>query len=106
MVGHVVDAYGTLAYGTPTSPFGYSGQYQDATTGLVNDRARMYQPGTGSFATRDPAFASTDTAYTYANQDPINGSDPSGLRGGPHATSGDYSHQGKGLFFSAVGVGG
>ncbi len=29
------DAYGTPATGTPTSPFGYSGQYQDATTGAA-----------------------------------------------------------------------
>jgi RHS repeat-associated protein len=73
------DAYGTLAFGTPTSPFGYSGQYVDATTGLVNDRARWYEPQDGGFTTRDPAFASTDTAYTYANGDPVNNLDPSGL---------------------------
>jgi RHS repeat-associated protein len=73
------DAYGTLAYGTPTSPFGYSGQYTDATTGLVNDRARYYSSQTGGFTTRDPAFAQTNTAYTYANQDPVNNSDPTGL---------------------------
>ncbi|MHB1534616.1 MAG: LamG-like jellyroll fold domain-containing protein [Acidimicrobiales bacterium] len=75
------DAYGTLAFGTPTSPFGYSGQYTDATTGLVNDRARWYQTQTGGFTTRDPAFATTDTAYTYANGDPVNEADPSGLCG-------------------------
>ncbi len=72
------DAYGSLAFGTPTSPFGYSGQYADATTGLVNDRARWFQPQSGSFTTRDPAFASTDTAYTYAGGDPVNQSDPTG----------------------------
>jgi RHS repeat-associated protein len=72
------DAFGTLAYGTPTSPFGYSGQYTDTTTGLVNDRARWYQGQTGEFSTRDPAFASTGTAYTYAGDDPVNDSDPSG----------------------------
>jgi RHS repeat-associated protein len=73
------DAYGTLAFGTPTSPFGYSGQYADVTTGLVNDRARWYQPQTGSFTSRDPAFAATDTAYTYSRGDPVDNSDPSGL---------------------------
>ncbi len=73
------DAYGTVSFGTPTSPFGYSGQYQDATTGLVNDRARWYQPQTGGFTTRDPAFNQTDTAYTYAGDDPVNSSDPTGL---------------------------
>jgi RHS repeat-associated protein len=79
VVGVAVDAYGTLAFGTPTSPFGYSGQYTDATSGLVNDRDRNYQPQTGGFTTRDPAFATTDTAYTYAGGDPVNGSDPLGL---------------------------
>jgi RHS repeat-associated protein len=73
------DAYGTLAHGTPTSPFGYSGQYTDAATGFVNDRARWYEPSNGGFTTRDPAFSQTDTAYTYAGDDPINSNDPTGL---------------------------
>ena len=81
--------YGTLVYGTPTTPFGYAGQYQDATTGLVNDTARWYQTQTGGFTTRDPAFAITDTAYTYANGDPVNNSDPLGLCGGLGWFTGD-----------------
>jgi RHS repeat-associated protein len=72
------DAFGNLATRTPDSPFGYSGQYTDATTGLVNDRARFYESQTGSFTTRDPAFAATDQAYAYASQDPVNRTDPSG----------------------------
>jgi len=72
------DAYGTLAFGTPTSPFGYSGQYTDPTTEFVYDRARWYQSQTGGFTTRDPDFENTDTAYAYANGDPINRSDPTG----------------------------
>jgi RHS repeat-associated protein len=73
------DAFGNLATGTPDSPFGYSGQYTDASTGLVNDRARFYESQTGSFTTRDPAFSSTDQAYQYASGDPINRGDPGGL---------------------------
>jgi RHS repeat-associated protein len=72
------DAYGNLATGTPTTQFGYSGQYTDVTSGLVDDRARSYEPQTGIFTTRDPAFAVTNSAYTYANGDPIGNSDPSG----------------------------
>jgi len=72
------DAFGSLSFGTPTSAFGYAGQYADASTGLVNDRARFYDPQTGGFTTRDPDFASTDTAYTYAGDDPVNESDPTG----------------------------
>jgi RHS repeat-associated protein len=73
------DAYGNLAFGTPQSPFGYSGQYTDTTTGLVNDRARWYEPQTGGFTTFDPAFTQTDSAYTYAGGDPVNEIDPLGL---------------------------
>jgi RHS repeat-associated protein len=76
------DAFGNLALGTPTSAFGYAGQYTDATTGLSNMRARWYEPQVGSFTTRDPEFATTDTAYTYAGGDPVNGSDPTGLAPG------------------------
>ena len=73
------DAFGNSAFGTPTSPFGYAGEYADPSTGFSNLRARWYAPQTGEFTTRDPAFASTDTAYTYAGDDPVNGTDPSGL---------------------------
>ena len=72
------DAFGNLAFGTPASAFGYSGQYSDATTQLVNDRARWYEAQTGGFSSRDPAYAQTDTAYTYAGSDPVNQSDPTG----------------------------
>ena len=73
------DAFGTLAFGSPTSSFGYSGQYADPTTSLVNDRARWYGAQNGGFTTRDPDFSNTDTAYTYAGDDPVNGSDSTGL---------------------------
>ncbi len=44
-------------------------------------RARDYDPTTGQFLTRDPLVASTRQAYTYANNNPINEYDPSGLSG-------------------------
>jgi len=72
------DAFGNIAFGSPTSSFGFSGQYSDSATGLVNDRARLYEGQTGSFTTRDPAFGQTDTAYTYANGNPVNRVDPTG----------------------------
>jgi RHS repeat-associated protein len=73
------DAFGNLAFGTPSSAFGYAGQYTDATSGFSNLRARFYDAQTGSFTSQDPAFASTDTAYTYSGDDPVNGADPMGL---------------------------
>jgi RHS repeat-associated protein len=72
------DAYGNLANGVPTSPFGFAGEYRDAATGYTNLRARWYQPQTGEFTTRDPAFAQTHRAYAYAEDDPVNNIDPSG----------------------------
>ena len=79
------DAFGAPAFGTPTSTFGYGGQYTDATTGFGVNRARDYNSATGTFTTRDPAFGSTDTAYTYAGDDPVNASDPTG----DHVCNGD-----------------
>jgi RHS repeat-associated protein len=73
------DAFGKLAFGTPASPFGYAGQYTDPSTGFSDMRARWYAPQTGEFTTRDPAFTSTDTAYAYAGNDPINQTDAYGL---------------------------
>jgi len=72
------DAFGTLSFGTPGSPFGYAGQYADTSSGLDNMRARWFEPQTGEFTTRDPAFAQTDQAYAYAADDPVNEADPSG----------------------------
>jgi RHS repeat-associated protein len=72
------DAFGTLAFGAPTSAFGYAGQYTDATTGLSDMRARWYDPGTGQFVSVDPDFAETDQPYVYAGDDPANKTDPSG----------------------------
>jgi RHS repeat-associated protein len=75
------DAFGNLAFGTPTPPFGYAGQFTDPSTGFSDMRARWYAPQTGGFTTRDPAFPSTDTAYTYAGDDPVNRTDPTGKCG-------------------------
>jgi RHS repeat-associated protein len=77
------DAFGNLALGTSSaSAFGYAGQYTDTgpdPSGFDNMRARWYDPETGGFTSRDPAFAATDEAYAYAGGDPVNRSDPSGL---------------------------
>ncbi|HXB37152.1 MAG TPA: RHS repeat-associated core domain-containing protein, partial [Acidimicrobiales bacterium] len=101
------DAYGTLAFGSPVSGYGYSSQWTDATSGLTNDRARSYDAATGTFTTRDPAFAQTDTAYGYANGDPVNGGDPTGLDANPfvHQVSppaGCYGSTGIPIFLGAA----
>ena len=58
--------------------FGYQGEYTDSVTGQVNMRARWYQPSTGTFATVDPALASTNQPYQFAGDDPVNQTDASG----------------------------
>ena len=73
------DAYGTVAFGTPSTAFGFAGQYADSSTGFSNLRARFYDSQTGSFVARDPAFSVTDIAYSYALGDPVNQGDATGL---------------------------
>jgi RHS repeat-associated protein len=73
------DAFGNLAFGTPTSAFGYAGQYRDAASGFSDMRARFYDSQNGTFSSRDPDFDSTDAAYNYADADPVNRMDPTGL---------------------------
>jgi RHS repeat-associated protein len=106
------DAFGTLALGTPDSPFGYAGQYTDTSSdpsGFDNMRARWYMAQTGQFTSVDPALAQTDQAYDYAGGDPVNSNDPSGLwpckwpnngegppasSGGPCGSPNDVTHTG------------
>jgi RHS repeat-associated protein len=71
---------GTTAAHTGTStPLRYDGQYQDNETGFYYLHARYYDPTTAQFLTRDPLEAETGQPYSYAGDDPIDNSDPSGL---------------------------
>lgn len=40
---------------------------------------RYYDPATGQFLSRDPLVATTDAPYSYVDDSPLNGADPSGL---------------------------
>ncbi len=75
------DAYGnkTGSTGTATTPLGYDGQYTSSDTGLIYLRARVYDPATAQFLSRDPLAAITRAPYNYANDNPLNYADPSGL---------------------------
>ena len=57
----------------------YKGMSLDATTGLYYDRARWYDPGTGTYITRDPAQADANL-YRFCGDNPVNYVDPSGLQ--------------------------
>ena len=54
----------------------------DPNTGLIYLRARYYDPTTGQFLSVDPLNALTQQPYSYANDNPINETDPLGLCGG------------------------
>lgn len=74
-------AFGSLANstGTETTPLGYAGQLTNVPSGLQYLRARVFDPRTGQFLSRDPMADVTGEAYSYAGNNPINGYDPSGL---------------------------
>ena len=93
--GTVAATYRYGPYGTPTSqtgslttPLGYAGQYTDPETGFQYLRARYYDPRTYNFVTRDPIAAVTRAPYNYADNDPANKTDPTGLDGGANSQAG------------------
>src|SRR5215218_3731619 len=69
------DPYGTPE-GVAPPTFGFTGELQDASAGLVNLRARWYQPGSGRFTARDP-FEGFDeqpyslNPYQYGYSNPV-----------------------------------
>ncbi|MFD3682359.1 RHS repeat-associated core domain-containing protein [Streptomyces sp. NPDC058613] len=80
-------------YGNPrgTQPGNWPGNrsflgtgVDDTDTGLTHIGAREYEPTTGRFISVDPIIDITDplqmNGYTYANGNPITGSDPTGLK--------------------------
>jgi len=58
------------------------GRVVDPETGLIYLRSRYYDPSTSQMLTRDPLVTETRSAYAYAGDDPLTGSDPSGLSAG------------------------
>ncbi|GAA2881064.1 hypothetical protein Acy02nite_21010 [Actinoplanes cyaneus] len=65
------------------NPMQFTGQYQDSTSGDGNYylRARNYDPGTGRFSSRDalPTGQGATSAYTYASNNPVAFTDPTGM---------------------------
>ncbi|MEU4113936.1 polymorphic toxin-type HINT domain-containing protein [Kitasatospora sp. NPDC028055] len=74
---------------------GFVGGTKDDATGLTNLGAREYQPTTGRFLNPDPIIDLTSpqqwNAYAYSNNNPVNLSDPSGLR--PDGEVGGFGSQ-------------
>ncbi|GAB2591712.1 RHS repeat-associated core domain-containing protein [Dyella jejuensis] len=75
-------AYGTsVSLGNDQSPYLYTGRRYDPETGLYYNRARMYSPVLGRFMQADPI--ETDGGlnfYAYVRNDPVNATDPMGLK--------------------------
>ncbi|MEU6220932.1 polymorphic toxin-type HINT domain-containing protein [Streptomyces sp. NPDC047022] len=78
-------------YGAPrgttvtwTDTRGFLNAATEASTGLTIVGARQYDPTTARFISLDPLFEATSpqelNGYSYAGNNPINQSDPSGLR--------------------------
>lgn len=74
------DAFGSLAASTgeTTISLGFASQYTLPQSGLQYLRARVYDPETAQFLSRDPLEATTRQPYVYALDDPLNLADPSG----------------------------
>src|SRR5215470_6659175 len=85
----MTDPFGGFAQTTPGGPsapavrLGFQGQYNDPLSGAYHLRARDYVTDSGRFHSMDPASQPTtspaQSAYVYANDNPLTGSDPSGL---------------------------
>jgi len=99
-VSHALDATGAIKHeyaydafglrsdisssGGSHKHYGYTGEEQDAETGLVYLRARYYDPSLGRFVSADPYWGSLEepasqNRYTYVHNKPLELSDPSGL---------------------------
>ena len=84
--------YGTpvLKAGTDVTPFGFQDGYTDPS-GAVYLINRYYTPKTDQFISVDPDLAQTGEPYAFTGDDPLNGSDPTGLATQGVCLSGDLS---------------
>jgi RHS repeat-associated protein len=86
-------AAGSLSYSATNDPFLFQGGYRTAggnagSGNVANDLyhfgARYYDPTTGRWTQEDPLSQLTDPTqadrYTYAGDDPVNSTDPSGTK--------------------------
>ncbi len=85
--------YGKCTSCTATTPFGFEDGYTDAT-GLIYLVNRYYDTSTDQFITVDPLVSLTGEPFSYAGEDPVNGSDPSGLMCNANPFSGGFWSQG------------
>jgi len=81
---YTYDAFGrTVAQtGSVVNIYTYTGREFDAESGCYYCRLRTYDPATGRFRQTDPiGYWGGTNLYTYVGHDPVNRTDPYGLRG-------------------------
>ncbi len=97
-VRYLTNSSGTTLNTYATDPFGgnqtgtgstannyiYQDEQKDLESGLTYLRARYYDPSIGRFTSQDPLSGTlgdttTQNGYNYANNNPVNFSDPSGM---------------------------
>lgn len=76
--------YGSQALGSAKAGPGYTGHVNDPDTGFVYMQARYYDPVVGRFLSVDPVAPKPGVLggfdrYSYANNNPINHIDPTGM---------------------------
>lgn len=78
---YVYDSFGNSlsSTGNTDNPFRFTARELDAETGLYYYRARYYDPTIGRFISEDPVgFTGNKDVYRYAENSPVNETDPSG----------------------------
>lgn len=77
------DPYGNALQTTvPLADFGYAGMFYNADSGLYLTQYRAYNPAIGRWLSRDPLGERSDPVanlYSYALENPISRTDPTGL---------------------------
>ncbi|MFD7098499.1 LamG-like jellyroll fold domain-containing protein [Streptomyces xanthophaeus] len=107
------DPFGKTTASDGTNPnIGYQSGWTDTTTGEVNMAARWYQPGIGSFTSRDtwqldPTQSALEAnRYAYAVGGPLNHTDPTGHNPDGRGGGGGPGAGGRGAAGSGSGSGG